>query len=314
MTPRIVEPTGMRAPTLFVLGAGASIPYGLPSGLKLRRWVIDALLKDEPRSETLRHLDDIGFSREEINAFRLDLNDAHLPSIDAFLQIPAQRKHDRIARAAIASVLHLYEAAAYANVKEEKSWYRYFLTGLLGDDPALWGDLQLKVITLNFDRTFEGFVSWCLRRTFGFSDAESATEAQRIIPVCHLHGSLAGDYSWADNRRSIRREDVEASMTSIRIFSDAPDDRHLNLAIHWLKWAEVICFIGFGYHQFVEERLRLSELLLDKKEVHFTHFDVHPADLIGVRDRFKAVPRKNFVPEDVLTFLQNHRLTVRPCR
>jgi len=73
-------------PTVLVLGAGASVPYGFPTGRELLIQITDDL---NPRSGdtglrvTLRTLP---FSDEYISEFREDLVDSNQPSVDAFIE------------------------------------------------------------------------------------------------------------------------------------------------------------------------------------------------------------------------------------
>ena len=78
-------------PTVLILGAGASIPYGFPSGLKLRNQIID--LMDVPKGSYkhdniqghLKTLKKIGFELDLIKRFRKAFHQSQQNSIDAFL-------------------------------------------------------------------------------------------------------------------------------------------------------------------------------------------------------------------------------------
>ena len=71
----------------------------------------------------------------------------------------------------------------------------------------------------------------------------------------------------------------------------------------------MVCFLGFGFHEFVEDRLQLMETLRKKKAVHPTHWRMQPARLQGIKQRFVNTLNVRFSDQDVLTFLQHERLT-----
>jgi hypothetical protein len=67
-------------PTVLVLGAGASAPYGFPSGAELRRIIISSLKPKLPRGQLPTLLIASGFSIEEINDFRAELMNSNTTS------------------------------------------------------------------------------------------------------------------------------------------------------------------------------------------------------------------------------------------
>lgn len=68
--------------TVFVLGAGASMPYGFPSGDQLVDEIVQLAL-ERPISRTFN---DAGFKNEQVRRFGEDLASSDAPSIDAFLE------------------------------------------------------------------------------------------------------------------------------------------------------------------------------------------------------------------------------------
>ena len=66
----------IKTPTVFVLGAGASIPYGYPSGEKLREEICHEL--EDPSHPYGRMLQSQGFSEKEILEFSSSLSSGRL--------------------------------------------------------------------------------------------------------------------------------------------------------------------------------------------------------------------------------------------
>ncbi|NOG83804.1 MAG: hypothetical protein HND49_08365 [Planctomycetes bacterium] len=73
----------IKKPTVFILGAGASIPYGYPSGETLVTETVSELLGKRMLFQICRKMD---FTECEINEFANTLNRSGDKSIDAFLE------------------------------------------------------------------------------------------------------------------------------------------------------------------------------------------------------------------------------------
>jgi hypothetical protein len=71
-------------PTVFVLGAGASAPYGLPLGIQLRLDIFKNYTMDTDRSVHL--FNTTKFRRPDIDKFVDALRYSGLLSVDAFLE------------------------------------------------------------------------------------------------------------------------------------------------------------------------------------------------------------------------------------
>lgn len=76
-------------PTLFIIGAGASAPYGYPTGEQLK----NAIINQEPNLEFL--VDSFGISNHAYNEFCQLFDDSNSKMIDYFL---ATNNDDEITR------------------------------------------------------------------------------------------------------------------------------------------------------------------------------------------------------------------------
>lgn len=70
-------------PTVLVLGAGASAPYGFPCGAELRRLIVENVAR--PNHEYNKALREAGFGPTTINEFVAAFDGSRQESIDAFL-------------------------------------------------------------------------------------------------------------------------------------------------------------------------------------------------------------------------------------
>src|SRR5262249_10209399 len=134
------------------------------------------------------------------------------------------------------------------------------------DDPETFKDNQVRVITFNFDRSFERRLFLFLKAFFGMTDADAA-RLRGAIPVLHLHGSLGGE-KWLDENRPESRqyepaaspEQCVALLDRLRIVHEEIDRDELKRARDWLHDTETVCFLGFGYHQLTLKRLETEKV------------------------------------------------------
>ncbi|HET8580462.1 MAG TPA: hypothetical protein VFL31_05635 [Nitrospiraceae bacterium] len=113
--------------TVLVLGAGASRPYGFPTGKELIKLIHEGTRK--PSRHLAEELIECGFQFDLIQEFGRDLKLSSLASIDAFLE--HRKKFRDVGKAAIAAVLiPLEKETSFEeyNVQQENSpWYDYLI-------------------------------------------------------------------------------------------------------------------------------------------------------------------------------------------
>lgn len=270
----------IKTPTVLVLGAGASCPYGFPSGRKLLATILE--IAGGANSFNTRILQACGFGREAIHSFRTILSEADVDSIDDFLEHAPD--FTDIAKAAIA--ICLLPCETHTNLFEQMvgkdSWYRY-LFGQLNTSFDDFGHNRLSVITFNYDRLIEHYLHTVLkRRHHGKTDAQYA-EKLRNIEVVHVHGSLGKlpwqntDFHdvpygrWADNTHQNldNVQHVQYAAVGISTVHEEGEFAPIIRARELLHQAKRIYILGFGYH---EENLKL---------LFPSHLKLHPDPFRG---------------------------------
>src|SRR5437016_7627170 len=88
--------------TVLVLGAGASEPYGFPTGEKLLKDIVD-IFKHRPLPPLHASLREFGFEDDFIRDFVKELNGSGRHSVDAFLE--DRKDFERIGKAAMIAAL-----------------------------------------------------------------------------------------------------------------------------------------------------------------------------------------------------------------
>lgn len=257
----------IRTPTVFILGAGASMPYGYPSGEKLRDKIIEGL-KTKNSSIFKELVSNQGFSEDEITDFKDNFFYSGKSSIDAFLE--HRTEFIDIGKLVIAISLIPNENLRRLFTSGNGRWYRYFYNRLNTsfDDFDL---NKISFITFNYDRSLEQFLFTALKNSYGKTDEECASKLKGI-PIIHLHGKL-DDLDWeTDNGRPYQANRgygsyLKQSADKIKIIhEDISEDKSFEDAHNLLEGAEKIHFLGFGYNKTNVKRLNIP----DGKLIHGT--------------------------------------------
>lgn len=254
----------LTAKTVFVLGAGASDPYGFPTGAALTRELLGSLNKRSrsprtPPFSTYELLTDAGFDDDHIQAFRTSLRDSGRLSVDAFLE--HRREFLKVGKAAIACALlprENHECFFGLDEAKDNHWYTYLFNKLSADFDNLEGN-DVAFLTFNYDRSLEYYLVTAIQHSYAKSFDEARRKVDRLR-IVHLYGSLGPlteeDAGLWRRGKIITGETARAAADGIRIMY-APSDtaEQFAQAKQLLSEASVVCFLGFGYHPTNIERL-----------------------------------------------------------
>lgn len=274
-------------PTVFILGAGASIDYGFPSGKELVEEIsrpINVMGHLDPRDNTItsKELLKYGMEPEAYSVFQNQLVESRL-SVDAFIENRPQ--FNEIGRKAIAITLLKCEVSdrlfrgrppylhfeRMRESKKPKNWYDllwFYLT-----NPFSFYDFsknKLAIITFNYDRSLEHFLFTALKRSSDRSDRECA-KVLGEIPIIHIYGSL-GPLPWQQSNCVPYNSGgsphwVELSYQFIKLIrsDDNPEaSEEFQEAHRLLRESERIFILGFGFDYTNIRRLNFQELTRGK--------------------------------------------------
>jgi hypothetical protein len=239
----------------MVLGAGASMPYGFPSGFDLMTQIInqlDPIRNNQPRSLMLA----VGFEQIDIERFRDALRQSGRKSVDSFLE--HRPEFIPIGKAATACMLLPCENTERLFSRNQSNWYEYLFNKL----NAKFDNFEqntIAIITFNYDRSLEQYLLTAMQNSYGRKADECAKKLAEI-PIIHLHGQL-GTLSDYDGKKiafgaAIDAQAVRRAAAGIQIIhEDIKDKPQFQTAHQILSQAERICFLGFGYDQTNLERL-----------------------------------------------------------
>jgi hypothetical protein len=242
-------------PTLLILGAGASMPFGFPSGEALVNHICEMSNSDRPDVRAVISNDD----DELFTEFKQALKNSGRLSIDSFLE--HNPRYMSIGKLAIAAALIPCEIEQ--KLFEGNSWYKTLFKNMNATVDEFEKN-QLTIITYNYDRSLEHFLITALHNSYESVTYQDAYQMVSKIPIVHLHGAL-GDIpaSVGDVRGFVRHYRAEPNTANVRaaaqgvkiIHEDIGNDPEFAKANQMIDEAELICFLGFGYDETNLQRL-----------------------------------------------------------
>ncbi|MCC7145586.1 MAG: hypothetical protein IT443_04000 [Phycisphaeraceae bacterium] len=242
----------IQRPTVLVLGAGASAPYGFPVGSQLR----DLILARDDR------LDEFAFTgipapEDEAEGFRRAFRHATVDSIDVFL---ANRKGAFLRAGKRLIAAHIARCECHDRLfPSTDDWMKKLFDIMRSDKPSFKNN-QLTVVTFNYDRSFELKLYWHLRDYYRFEWPE-AIQLVNQWPIYHVHGSL-GECFFPDMGSGYGRpyapnldwlSDIETKL--FLVHDELQAHGELTKVQEAIANADRVIFLGFGFHELNCRRL-----------------------------------------------------------
>lgn len=246
-------------PTVLVLGAGASYPYGFPTARGLKDLICAAF--SNPNTTGSRLLgDNSDYSRDEFFGFREAFLKSGQPSVDAFLE--RRPNFLGVGKFAIAYCLIPFEDESKLYQPDPGrggDWYEYLSVKLNASFDEFEKN-KLSVVTFNYDRSLEHFLLTSLVNLHG-KPIEECAKKLAAIPIIHVYGQLGrtpyplpeSHYYRPDRERYAN---VVRAAAGITLLHESTSE--LDAARKLLTEAERICFLGFSYHPLNLSRLKVE--------------------------------------------------------
>lgn len=300
----------IRTPTVLVLGAGASAPYGFPSAPELKTVICDAFQENSTACHYLSQ--NAGIHLNEFFRFREELRKSGQVSVDAFLE--RRPEWISIGKLAIAYCLMPYEDEEKlfaCDLRRGGNWYEY-LFGKLSAPFKNFGKNELAIITFNYDRSLEHYLLTTLQNAYG-KDRSECVELMAQIPIVHVYGQLSitpyPDRERSSNSYLPRRDPftaVEGAAAGIKILHEA--NSPLDAAHQLLSKAQRICFLGFNYHPVNVSRLEIDSRNAGSKAIFGTARGLIGKELEDAANRVHDAlgSRMTLSPADNLQTLREH--------
>lgn len=310
----------IRKPTVLVLGAGASQPYGYPLGAGLVDRIINLTQPGQPgdpagglRPTLWKH----PAFRSVVDDFSLRLNGSETSSIDDFLE--SNPDYQDIGKFCIAAALTVWGPPANHKADADRHWYRYLWDRMRqgAPTPAAFRENSVRIITYNYERSLERYFASVLLSTYpeiaSAGESAAVTLQEAALPVIHLHGSLGklGDQvlSVTDPMSLNDVSFYQGVAAGIRIIHEDQLSEEYATAQAWLRQAQVVCFLGFGFHPTNIKRLALLEQIAGHSNLFWggTAFGLEDAEIIRAETLLRLGGVQRFLhPVDSLLYVRRY--------
>jgi hypothetical protein len=286
----------IKNPTVFVLGAGSSMPYGFPSGIELIEEIITLYSKN-----TIRDLFDIYASftgrikPATILNFSKSLIDSNAASIDDFLTYHRDNSdYQFVGKIAIFLCIHQHEyperfapiltaVAGQAAYKLNQDWYHLLWKDLYQEAGAA-KDLQrnnVTFITFNYDRSLEHFLKTSIVGLLKETITSDISEIMQHLPCYHVYGRIGElGYMPDDTKKHEDRKNYanfEMGLTHEMLDITKKDQLIANINQIY-KYAEKIwTYTEKEYDTSIFKKTTLALSLA--KRIYFLGFQFHPQNM-----------------------------------
>jgi len=285
----------LSVPTVLVLGAGASKPFGFPLGSGLK----GELLKQVNGNQTQNTLRKLGFDNALLDLFRGALQYGTHQTVDILLERKSNLRELGSYLIATALIPLEHNEALFP----QRDWYGDLFDLLQMEDEACTAD-KLAIVTLNYDRSFEHFLTMNIEYNCRHERVDFAHQNRKKIRVVHAHGCL-GEYPSVPYGIDMSNPDaIRSAAEKIKIVSDRLDNSpDFQAAKTLIQQAKQVIFLGFGYNETTLSAL-LSEAPIHEIKFYGTAMHLDPKD----RDRIKTLFDNDIIlgdgKQDSVTFLR----------
>src|SRR5579862_2963417 len=264
--------------TLFVIGAGASYEVGIPVGIKLAKMISETLSitrddsADSPGQRILASIYDkwpAGRNVYQQAAGAISRGVRLANSIDDYLdQHSTDEPIQRVGKAAIVRAILNTEQSSdfkydFANARNtlididniENTWFvKFFRMLATGVNVVSVKSILNNVafIVFNYDRCLEFFLVQALQLSYGIG-ANDALEIVSRCSILHPYGVVAPlfplDNGLPFGGQGLYEYDYAKYSDNVQIFTEPAKTDNTLFHIHeYMKAAEQIIFLGFGFH------------------------------------------------------------------
>ena len=308
-------------PTTFIIGAGASTDYGLPTSAELRQ----EAHRLEPGNPAYQLIHSASICiPEKLNTVLDDLRKHGTDSIDEFMY---DRQADALAmkvgRALIAVLLGSKFSDVYSPDSlgaEDLDWLGYIIKMMRADasncEEFVRGNTEVRFVTFNFDSVIEDRFEKAIRNLYhGAPEARLQAAVSAVQDqIIHVHGRLpsppghkfSADFQWLDWLKS--------ALSEIHVIMDEIEDDTKNATHDAVKRSKILCFLGFAYASDNLKKLGLPkahDLGVDGKptyrRIFGTAFGMRPGETASAIGKLVNSGRGS-ENEHCRDFLRNHHI------
>lgn len=274
-------------PTVFILGAGASNPYGYPTAKELKHHIC--------------HEFDITGRGRLMKTLVEQFNNSPTESIDLYLSRNPQF-HKEGKRIIVETIAEYEKNSPVMPAFPDKDWYSYIFNEMTSEianrsQLDLFCENKISFITFNYDRSLEEFFNSSLRSTFVGLEEKVIARLLSHVRIHHMYGQYQ-PASWQQGS-NYREYDIygnwdfmAANVCTIGEEREALKDQ-MAMALKWLNEAEQFFFLGFGYGPENLKMLNLSAVLNESHRVYGTALNLLDQEIEKIKQRlvsFEEIP------------------------
>jgi len=298
----------IKTKTLFILGAGASVPFEYPSGIKLRENILSGGMNPKIIESFLPDYDN--YDQDEDDRIEKDIHleefisafsRSGVYSIDLFLE----NRPDFMGVGKRAIAAYLISCEIDKNLRRSKdNWYMYLFNRLKSSFED-FDKNKISFITFNYDRSLEYFLFEALRNLFK-RDERLCAEKINKIPIVHLYGKL-DSFPWQNAKNGFPYDDskfikerIHQAIYNIRIMDDVKEYEETEAfksAYKLISNAEQIFLLGFGFDKINLERLKVEQIQ-EKTLIYGTAKGIEHTKLDFINSFFQSRTKATLCLED----------------
>ena len=294
--------------TVFIIGAGATKPYGYPTGLELRKYLCQDY---KSISYDIKNTDS-SILQEKINYFSDSFYNSLIPSIDQYLSLC---KDDNVIQeigkiGILYYILRSEKLSSYAEGMvdyETHDWLTYLYRRMVSEfktssDYINFKDNNVSFIIFNYDRMVEFVLSNSFYYSFNTDRVKNfdllGDEFYKLFPFkfVHVYGKIASlqyekplDSNYYDFKKIDNNDFAVLTRLKDNIRTIYDDDRvvkeDIKIAKGIIKKADRIFILGFGYANENLSILDLPNLLNSNQRVYGTAYNLTESEIRDVRER-----------------------------
>lgn len=329
----------------FILGAGASVDFGFPTGPDFVTKILNCYTKENLEIEnstylgpdsayyqdfgtltddyvnisygySFKLLNELGFDEKEVFSFTNRLTESKVNSIDSFLESSRNRDLLELGKAILAILILSYERASVVHF-HKNNWLKYFWNRckdeILGNDP----NVKIEVISFNYDRLFEHYLYTAIESYTGNTENEIEAILDRFR-IFHVHGSI-GSLPFQSNEKSVSYGQefldvisLKEIVNNIALLGEADSkSRSKSSAIlaTYFNLFSTTFFLGFGFHKENLERL-IAKIKQENYHFQGTSFGMGSAEIRDAEFRINKTAGVRVILQlersKIEKFLQDH--------
>lgn len=289
--------------TSFIIGAGASRPYGYPTGFELRNWICEYFV-----SEYAKLLGHSGATEKESNRkietakdFIIKFRGSGNPSIDLWLS--RNLEYADIGKIAIAAfvLIHEKQEPLQTAIKEgDQDWFSFLFTKMTQklknkSDFVHFNKNNVAFITFNYDRSLEYLLYRSLINTFTGISADKIIEIIKQIRICHVYGEV-DKFPWGGGDRDYAEiytlDDVNKASQTIKIVGERVDHNKITDVTSWLSNSQRIFFLGFSYAQENLDAIGIPTIISEGVQFNGTALHLVSEEIANIRGHLNKSGKK----------------------